>query len=96
MPKTYTTYILANQGRRLYVGVTSDLARRVEQHRSGECHGFTGKYNIDRLVWYEEFSCALDAIAREKEIKGWLRRRKLDLIARTNPMFKDLADGVYG
>ena len=74
--KSYYVYIMTNPSRTLYVGVTNDLERRVNQHRLKEIPGFTAKYNITQLLYYEETSDILVAIAREKTIKGWLRAKK--------------------
>jgi putative endonuclease len=71
--------------------VTNNLPRRIYEHRSGEIPGFTGKYKIHRLVYFEEFVDIRQAIAREKEIKGWLRGRKIQLIESVNPRWKDLS-----
>ena len=76
----YYMYILSSRSRTLYVGVTNKLLHRVEQHRRGEFDGFTKKYNIHRLVYFERFQYVGNAIAREKEIKGWLREKKMALI----------------
>ncbi len=84
-------YILGNRNRVLYTGVTNDLGRRVAEHKSHLIPGFTKKYNIDRLLFYEELPDIKQAIAREKQIKGWLRSKKLALIATLNPDFKDVA-----
>ncbi|HEY9869837.1 MAG TPA: GIY-YIG nuclease family protein [Candidatus Obscuribacterales bacterium] len=88
---TYYVYILTNKSQTLYVGVTSDLERRIRQHKSRLVPGFTAKYNITRLVHYEEFTSVHDAIAREKQIKGWLRAKKIALIEEANPGWNDLA-----
>ena len=88
--RVYYVYILASRSRRLYVGVTNDLERRVFEHRSGACT-FTRKYRIRRLVYYETTDNVMAAIAREKEIKGWLRKRKLALVDSVNPKWDDLA-----
>ncbi len=69
----------------LYTGVTNDLARRVWEHQNGEVKGFTGKYKIDRLVYHETFHDIRDAIAREKQIKGWTRAKKNALVETLNP-----------
>jgi putative endonuclease len=76
---------MTNPSRTLYVGVTNDLERRVNQHK-----GFTAKYNITELVYYEETGDVLEAIAREKTIKGWLRAKKIALIESVNPKWQDL------
>jgi putative endonuclease len=75
----------------LYTGVTNDLERRVVEHIQGEVKGFTSRYYLNRLVWFESYRDVDDAIAREKTIKGWLRSKKLDLINSMNPDWKDLA-----
>ena len=90
-PATYFVYILTNRTRTLYVGVTNDLVRRAYEHRSGEIPGFTSRYKIDRLVYFEQFEDIRQAIAREKQIKGWLRSRKVELIEGVNPGWKDLS-----
>jgi putative endonuclease len=90
MPAGYT-YIMGSTSGTLYTGVTSDLYVRVRQHKSGAFEGFSSKYNCTRLLYSEEFTDIRSAIAREKEIKGWRRERKLDLIRTINPEFKDLA-----
>jgi putative endonuclease len=88
----YCVYILASRSRRLYTGVTNNLLRRVLQHREKRRRSFTGRYDIVRLVYYECGSDISAAIAREKQIKGWSRRKKLALIELTNPEFRDLAE----
>ena len=85
----YYVYILANKSRRLYIGVTNKLLTRVEQHRSGEQQGFTQRYNIHRLVYFERFQYIGNAITREKELKGWLREKKVALISAANPTWED-------
>ena len=91
----YYVYMLASRTRRLYVGMTNDLERRVWQHRTRAIDGFTSKYNIDRLVWYESTGQVLDAIAREKQVKSWRREKKIELIEADNPCWADLARGWY-
>lgn len=76
----------------LYIGVTNDLERRVKEHKSGVISGFTKKYNCIKLVYYECFSDINQAIDREKQLKGWVRKRKEDLIDTVNINRKDLAD----
>ena len=83
--KTYYVYIMANKSRNLYTGVTNNLERRVLQHRRKLVPGFTARYNINRLVYYETFGDVRAAINRETEIKGWLRARKVALIESANP-----------
>lgn len=77
----------------IYTGMTNNLYTRVMQHRRREIPGFTARYNVTRLVYYETFSNALDAIRRETQIKGWTRKKKLDLIESMNPRWKDLSEG---
>ena len=89
--KQYYIYIMTNHSKTLYTGVTSDLAGRVYQHKEGTGSAFTRKYKINRLVYYEEFSDIKEAIAREKQIKGWVRRKKIDLIESINPTWDDLS-----
>jgi putative endonuclease len=92
MGNRYYVYILANRAGVLYVGVTNDLERRVLEHRSGLVGGFTRQFNITRLVYYEDCGEVEEAIAREKQIKGWRRSKKLGLIASLNPRWDDLGD----
>ncbi|MDQ2924878.1 MAG: GIY-YIG nuclease family protein [Acidobacteriota bacterium] len=86
----YYVYILSSRSRTLYVGVTNKLLRRVEEHRDGTFDGFTSKYRIHRLVYFEHFKYIGNAIAREKAIKGWLRIKKVALIEAENPTWEDL------
>jgi len=90
----YYVYLLTNWNAQvIYVGVTNDLERRVSEHKNKVTPGFTAKYNIDRLVYYEEFGDIRDAIAREKEIKKWRREKKNALAKEFNPEWEDLASG---
>jgi putative endonuclease len=90
-------YILASQQRgTLYIGVTSDLIKRVWQHKNHLIPGFTRKYNVSLLVWYEVHSEMLSAIAREKRIKEWHRQWKIELIEALNPEWRDLFGDVLG
>jgi putative endonuclease len=82
---------MTNKSRTLYTGVTSDLERRVYQHKHKLIRGFTSKYNITRLAWFEEFDDAIQAIEGEKKIKGWLRSKKVALIEANNSEWNDLA-----
>lgn len=93
--KQYYVYILASRSRTLYIGVTNDLERRVHEHKKKLVPGFTAKYNIDRLVYFEIADDVHAVIAREKQIKGWLRSKKLELIASMNPEFRDLSAGWF-
>ena len=77
-----------------YIGVTSDLAKRVWQHKQKEIKGFTEKYNLTKLVYYEVFKYVRDAIAREKQLKKWSREKKIRLIKKQNPQFRDLFDDM--
>ncbi len=92
----FAVYILASRSRTLYVGVTRDLRRRLWQHREKLVAGFTAKFNIHRLVWYELTPNVAAAIAREKEIKAWRRNKKVALIESRNPTWDDLAAEWYG
>ena len=86
------TYLLASKkGGTLYCGVTSDLPRRWWEHQHGLSGGFTGRYGVKRLVWYEEFPWIIDAIKREKAIKSWPRAWKIALIEKDNPDWRDLS-----
>jgi putative endonuclease len=89
--RTFYVYILASRSRVLYVGVTNNLVRRMNEHRHGSLPSFTARYRVTRLVYFEEFANIRAAIAREKEIKGWVRRRKVRLIERRNPTWEDLS-----
>src|ERR1041384_1708619 len=90
--RTYYVYIMASRSRVLYVGVTNDLARRVSEHKRGRNAGFTSRYRVTRLVYFEEFADVRDAIAREKAIKGWRRSRQGALIEGRNPSWNDLTE----
>jgi len=92
---SYFTYIMASRSHTLYIGVTGNLLKRVFQHKGKEHEGFTAKYNCDRLVWFGAQQEITRAIAREKELKGWLRARKIGLIESFNPRWEDLA-GKWG
>lgn len=89
--KRYYVYIMTNRSRTLYTGVTNNLERRVHEHKLKQIQGFTMKYNITQLVYYEETADVLAAITREKTIKGWLRAKKIALIESNNPNWKDLS-----
>ena len=89
--RQFFVYIMTNERYgTLYIGVTSDLARRAFEHREGLVDGFTKRYRLKRLVYYEVFDTAFDAIDREKRLKKWRREWKLDLIAQMNPSWDDL------
>ena len=96
-PKAFAVYIMANVRRGvLYVGVTSDLPNRVHQHRNGLVEGFTRRYGLHRLVWFEAHMDASEAIAREKRLKRWRREWKFDLIEEGNPEWRDLWPALMG
>jgi putative endonuclease len=92
MNKQYYVYIMTNKGNRvLYTGVTNDLQRRVYEHKNKLVKGFTKKYNVIKLVFYEVCNEIESAILREKQIKGWLRAKKIALIESMNPEWRDLS-----
>jgi len=93
--KQFFVYIMANKhNTTVYVGVTSDLVKRVYEHKSKHVEGFTQRYNVDKLVYYEVCSDSLSAIAREKQLKAGSRKRKNDLINSMNPEWRDLYDDI--
>jgi len=94
--KQYYVYIMTNKSRTLYTGITNNLERRVYEHKQKTIEGFTSKYNITMLVYYESTDDVRQAIAREKQIKGWLRSKKIELIESTNPGWEDLSKDWYG
>lgn len=86
-------YIISNQSHStIYVGVTSDIVQRMAQHRNRQFGGFSARYNLTQLLHFEEFGSMAEAIAREKQIKSWSRKRKDDLISSNNPSWKDLLE----
>jgi putative endonuclease len=91
----YHTYIMASRSHTLYVGVTGYLHKRVFQHKWREHDGFTERYNCDRLVWIERHEEVGGAIAREKELKGWRRQKKIALVEALNPTWQDLSREWY-
>ena len=90
--RQYYVYIMTNRSGTLYTGVTNNLMRRVYEHKNKLIDGFTKKYNITKLVYYEVANLATSAIAREKQIKGWTRKKKIALIESVNPQWKDLSE----
>lgn len=90
MIKKYYVYIATNKSFTLYTGVTNDLLRRMAEHKNKIIKGFTEKYNINKLIFFQEFNNPTDAIMAEKKIKGWTRKKKIDLIKSINPEFEDL------
>ena len=94
--KSYYVYILTNKTRTtVYIGVTNDLATRLDQHQSAQIKSFTKKYRLTILVYYETFDDVRDAIAREKQLKGWRREKKNALIATMNPRWEDLNGQLF-
>jgi putative endonuclease len=93
--KDYFVYILSNKSGMLYTGVTNNLETRLYQHKNKTNEGFTKKYNINMLVYFESTDDITAAIAREKQIKGMLRSKKLELIKSMNPGFADLSKDWY-
>jgi len=89
--KSYYVYIMSSPSRTLYTGITNDLERRVHEHKSGTVPGFTTRYRIDSLVYFQETSDVAEAIAAEKRIKGLLRPKKIALIEEENPTGRDLS-----
>jgi len=94
MNNEYYVYIMANRSATLYIGVTNDLKRRVYEHKLKLRKGFTQKYRIDRLVYYEQTNDVNEAILREKKLKGWKREKKIALIEKNNPLWRDLSDDL--
>ena len=94
--KQYYVYILTNRSKTLYIGVTNDLQRRMYEHKHHLVAGFTSKYHITYLVYFEETSDVNAALAREKHIKGWLRAKKVPLIESSNPDWRDLSEEWQG
>ena len=98
--RQHFVYIMSSQAKVLYVGMTNNLARRVYEHKNKINIGFTAKYNVNRLVYFEETEDEITAKKREKQIKGWLRKKKIKLIETTNPNWNDLStpwmDSILG
>jgi putative endonuclease len=90
---TYYVYIMASRSLTLYIGFTSNIDKRVHQHKTGVFDGFSKQYNCTRLVYLEHYQTALVGIAREKQLKRWSREKKLALIRESNPAFLDLSEG---
>jgi putative endonuclease len=89
--RDFHVYILASKSRRLYVGMTNHLFRRVLEHKAGETESFAKRYKINRLVYFEYYKYVSDCITREKQIKSWSRAKKVALIEALNPTWEDLA-----
>ena len=90
MNKNYYVYIATNKSNTLYTGVTNNPVRRMWQHRKKYIDGFTKKYNINKLIYLEEYSDIRLALEREKQIKSWSRMKKINLIKKTNPKFEEI------
>jgi len=90
--KMYYTYIVASRSHNFYIGVTSGIEVRVVQHKEGRFEGYSKRYHCNRLVWFERHPFVEDAIAREKQLKGWSRAKKIALIERDNPGWVDLSE----
>jgi putative endonuclease len=94
--RNFYVYIMTNiVSGVLYIGVTNDIVRRVYEHKHKLFPGFTSRYNLNRLVYYEHFPDPTSAISREKQLKGWLRSKKVALIVALNPEWKDLSEAWY-
>jgi putative endonuclease len=89
--KTYFVYIMSNRSKTLYIGVTNNLIRRVREHKEARASDFTSRYRLDRLVYFERIEDVRNAIEREKEIKGWVRIKKIALVVSVNPTWADLS-----
>ncbi len=96
MQHQYFVYIATNRSKTLYIGVTNNLIRRMYEHRNKLIEGFTSRYNISRLAYFETTSSIEAAILREKQLKGWLRSRKTELIESLNPEWRDLYGDIVG
>jgi len=94
MRRKYWVYIATNKSNTLYTGMTNDLVRRMHEHRNKLIRGFTTRYNINKLVYYQEFNNPEAAIVSEKKIKGWTRMKKIELIKSVNPTFQDLLSHI--
>lgn len=95
MNRQYYVYIMTNRSGTPYTGVTNNIKQRVYQHKNKLIEGFTKKYNINKLIYVETFYDINSAISREKTIKGWLRKKKIELINASNPDWRDLSEGWY-
>ncbi len=93
--RRYSVYILGSHTGTLYIGITSNLQFRVRQHEAHTFRGFTAKYEVDRLLYYETYGEVSTAITREKQLKGWKREKKIALIEKNNPQWKDLSQEWY-
>ena len=96
MPRTFFVYVLTSLSRRLHTGVTTDLQRRLWEHRTGAIPGFTQRYRIHRLVYFESTMDGRAAIEREKQIKSWTREKRIQLIEEANAGWLDLGAAWFG
>ncbi len=92
VPREFWVYIMASNTGTLYIGMTGDIYTRIMQHKNKSIEGFSSKYDCHRLVWYESWDDPRTAVNREKELKGWVRRKKIELIESKNPRWADLAE----
>lgn len=90
MEKTYFVYILRNHSGNFYIGITSNLMKRIWEHKNKFIDGYTRKYNINKLIYYELYNDPITAIDREKQLKNWNRRKKINLITKANPKFEEI------
>jgi putative endonuclease len=95
MARSYYVYILASLSGTLYIGITNDLERRMVEHKEGLVEGFSKQYEVHRLLYFETYRNVGNAISREKQLKGWRREKKIALIEKLNPGWKDLAREWY-
>ena len=93
--RTYYAYIVASRSHTFYIGVSGNLHKRAFGHKQKAFGGFSAQYNCNRLVWFERFASPGAAIAREKQLKGWIRAKKIALIEKMNPAWVDLSEGWY-
>jgi putative endonuclease len=92
--KEYYVYILTNKSSTLYIGVTGNLQKRIWEHKNKVVEGFTKKYNIDKLIYFEQTENVMSALEREKQLKKWKRQKKEDLINKINPKWEDLYNQI--
>ena len=92
---SYVYFLTHDANAVLYIGVTNDLKRRLHEHKAEQIEGFTKKYHLHKLVYCEEFSDIKEAIAREKQLKGWIRQKKNWLVETVNPGWKDFGEGYF-
>ena len=90
MNKSYCVYILTNKSHTLYTGITSNLIKRIWEHKNKLADGFTKKYNINKLIYYEQYKDISYALQREKQVKSWTRKKRIDLIKTSNPNFEEI------